>query len=51
MNWNAFNSFVIYEVCLSDRYSLYLGLLAVNEINGAPEIMLVGSTNERELKR
>lgn len=51
MIWNAFNSFVIYEVWLSDRYSLYLGLLAVNESNEAPEIMLVGSMDERELKR
>lgn len=43
MNWNAFNNSVIYKVCFSDRYSLYLGLLAVNEINSALEIMLVAS--------
>lgn len=51
MNWNAFNSSVIYKVCFSDRYSLYLGLLAVNEINSALEIMLVASRDEREFKR
>lgn len=50
MNWNAFNSSVIYKVCLSDRCSLYLGLLAVNEINRALEIMLVGITDERTQK-
>lgn len=51
MNWNAFNNSVIYKVCLSDRYSLYLGLLAVNEINRALEIMLVASRDEREFER
>jgi len=51
MNWNAFNSSVIYKVCLSDRCSLYLGLLAVNEINGALEIMLFAYRDEREFKR
>lgn len=51
MNWNAFNSSIIYKVCLSGRYSLYLGLLAVNEINRALEIMLVASRDEREFKR
>lgn len=51
MNWNAFNSSVIYKVFLSDRYRLYLGLLAVNEINKALEIMLVASGDERVFKK
>lgn len=51
MNWNAVNSSVIYKACLGDRYSLYLGLLAVNEINRALEITLAASRDEREFKR
>lgn len=51
MNWNAFKSSVIYKVCFSDAYSLYLDLLAVNEINSALEIMLVASRDERGFKR
>lgn len=51
MKWNAFNSSVIYEECLRDRCSFYLGLLAVNEINRPLGITLVASGDERELKR
>lgn len=51
MNWNAFKSSVINKVCFSATYSLYLGLLAVNEINSALEIGLVASRDEREFKR
>lgn len=51
MNWNAFNSSVIYKICFTDTCSLYLGLLAVNEINNALEIMLAASRDERKFKR